>query len=95
MSETITGNNGRILEVNIVRMIPDPPFLYQIGKIIYLTNAIENPELRNIIRNRVHFPTDQSATKPESLPVSGHSLFSATERVISIHTMPEKPACNT
>jgi putative transposase len=47
------------------RVIPFFTFAPEIRKIIYTTNAIEslNMQLRKIIKNRGHFPSDEAATK--------------------------------
>jgi transposase-like protein len=46
-------------------VIPFFVFPPAIRKVIYTTNAIEsiNAQLRKIIKNRGHFPTDDAATK--------------------------------
>ncbi len=50
---------------NWERVIPFFIYPHEIRKIIYTTNAIEslNMTLRKIIKNRGHFPSDESATK--------------------------------
>ena len=50
---------------NWERVIPFFIYPHEIRKIIYPTNAIEslNMTLRKIIKNRGHFPSDESATK--------------------------------
>ena len=46
-------------------VIPFFDFPPQIRRVIYTTNAIEsiNSQLRNIIKIRSHFPSDDAATK--------------------------------
>ena len=46
-------------------MIPFFVYPAAVRKIIYTTNAIEslNMQLRKIIKNRGHFPSDEAATK--------------------------------
>ena len=46
-------------------MIPFFDFPEEIRKIIYTTNAIESlhMQLRKIVKNRGHFPSDEAATK--------------------------------
>lgn len=47
------------------RVIPFFAFPPEVRRVIYTTNAIEslNMQLRKIIKNRGHFPTDEAATK--------------------------------
>src|SRR5256885_2724650 len=50
------------------RFIPFLAFPPELRKIIYTTNAIEslNYQLRKIIKNRGHFPTDRKSTRLNS-----------------------------
>jgi putative transposase len=47
------------------QVIPFFNFSPEIRKIIYTTNAIEilNMQLRKLLKNRGHFPSDEAATK--------------------------------
>ena len=47
------------------QVIPFFNFSPEIRKIIYTTNAIEslNMQLRKVLKNRGHFPSDEAATK--------------------------------
>ena len=47
------------------QMIPFFPYPPEICSIIYITNAIASlhMRLRNIVKNRGHFPSDEAATK--------------------------------
>ena len=56
---------GRDLDNAWERFIPFLAFAPELRKIIYTTNAIEslNYQLRKIIKNRGHFPTDDAVIK--------------------------------
>ena len=60
----VTGWEG-LTEVGICRPTPFYSYPPEVRKIIYTTNAIESlhMQLRKVLKNRGHFPSDEAATK--------------------------------
>ena len=58
-------SRGEAFIVGIREVIPFFSFSPEIRKIIYTINAIEslNMEIRNMLKNRGHFPSDAAVTK--------------------------------
>jgi putative transposase len=56
---------GQLWRNNWERVIPFFSFPREIRKALYTTNAIEsiNSQLRRVLRNRGHFPTDEAVMK--------------------------------
>jgi len=72
---------GRSWRANWDRVIPFLSFPHELRRVIYTTNAIEalNRQLRKIIKNRGHFPSDDAAMK---------LLYLALDRASRKWTMP-------